>query len=142
MNFGEGSILLQIRECSSVSADNKVYTISNKNGCMQGDGTLKFPFVVKFPADTSFRAPTVARIRLNNAQICPEPGNTSCGKFQMTRNATGGRWDGTLTVHPRESKKQIKVGIELHQPALSLNVIINEQVSSWISYQSSLIILE
>lgn len=78
--------------------------------------------------------PMVSGIKLNNAQICPENGaddelnqaynhDPECVKFEMVGNGTGGRWDGVLTVYPRQPRNGIRVDIELDQTAWALGVI-------------------
>lgn len=72
---------------------------------------------------------------LNGVQVCHEgdfairdPGETSCAKFEMSGNGTGGRWDGVLTVYPQYSSNEIRVDIEFDEPVWALVVRNMKQV--------------
>lgn len=81
------------------------------------------------------KAPLIENLKFNGKQVCPEGDNepsalestvsdfdTSCAKFEMLSNGTGGRWDGILTIYPKTPSNGIRVDIELDKPAWALGV--------------------
>lgn len=70
----------------------------------------------------------ISAIKLNNEEICSDAEtspdeDTSCAKFEMIGNGTGGRWDGVLTIYTQSRRKSIQVDINLDSAAWALGVI-------------------
>lgn len=90
--------------------------------------SIEVDFFVKSPGVS--KIPVVSAIKLNNEAVCSddEPSflsydGTSCAKFEMVGNGTGGRWDGVLTLYPQFRSRSVQVDIELDSPVWALGVI-------------------
>lgn len=66
--------------------------------------------------------PKLTKIKLNSNQICPETKASECVKFVSDVMPGDGRWNGSITVYPDQTKERTKVEIELDEPALRLGV--------------------
>lgn len=104
-----------------------MFVIKDQNIELKRGQELRIEIFVK--SSNQFQFQTIKSLSLNGVQVCNEdefairdPVETSCAKFEMRGNGTGGRWDGVLTVHPQFSSNGIRVDIELDEPAWALGV--------------------
>lgn len=95
--------------------------ISNKSKKIEKFEEIKINFYAKF--STQNQQSLITRLKFNNHQLCPdEYEENGCARFEMLTNGTEGRWDGILTLYPRQKNSMIEIELEFDEVSFALGV--------------------